>query len=165
MSEPTKQEILEKYRHLIDSDDFEVLKTDKLPSPEETHKDGAYLVFLGKLKGCYILLRRTTISVIALIVLAGEIEDGISAINRWSTFAYTELTPLVSTALEHLSETAIEYQIVTPAPSWPHHDEPLPMTPAIVTTTTTTPPPEPPVVELHSGSGLVPHSPSWKELA
>ena len=51
---PTKNEILEKYRSVIDDEHFEILYEESLPTPEETHQDNASLQYLGTLGGWYV---------------------------------------------------------------------------------------------------------------
>jgi hypothetical protein len=165
MSQPTKQEILEKYRHLIQSDDFAVLAAEELPSPEEVRREHAYLEYLGPLNGWYVWAKRQFGRVVTVIVFFGGFMQGIEYINKYSQIAYTEVASLIQVADEHPDEPAKEYRIVRPVQfAWlPEQSFPLePPSTTTTTTTTTTPAPDSTVSELPPGSGIVPYSSRWE---
>ena len=165
MSQPTKQEILAKYRHLINSEDFAVLAAEEFPSPEEVRQEHAYLEYLGSLNGWYVWAKKRIGQVVAVIVFFGGFMQGIEYINKYSQIAYTQVASLLETADRHPDEPATEYRIIRPAEFAWLPEQSFPLEPTTTTTTTTTPAPDSIDSKLPPGSGVVPFSSRWEGSA
>lgn len=182
---PTKQEILAKYRDVIDTDDSAVLSSDTLPAPETMHREGATLTYLGQIRSVYIWAKRSCGNVVAVIIYIGGFIQGVEYINRYSRIAYDEIASLVELGQQYCSSPATEYKIAEAAPSYSAlKDSPFLIpeyanyglssgptstttttTTTTSTTTTTTAPPQPAAeinyMPIPPGSGLVPNSNQW----
>lgn len=164
---PSKREILEKYKHVITHEDFELLVADHLPSPEVSHREGIALQLLGCLNGWYVVAKRCGMRIVGVIVLlGGGFIPGIQYVNQAYWIAYDEVTNYLARANDHPDVPATEYVVAGPPPQWAlHNEEPFRLfTTATTTTTTTTPEPEEDT-SLPSGTGLIPYSSKWDELA
>ena len=160
---PTKNEILEKYRHVIDVDDFEILYEQSLPTPEETHQDNASLQYLGTLGGWCVWAKRQFGRVVAVILFIGTFVGGIEAINKYGRLGYDQIAQYVQRGSEHCETPATEYVVFDKPNDWAlPPDQPIRLTTTTTTTTTTAPPEDPNITtELPPGSGLAPNSAQW----
>lgn len=161
MIAPSKQEILEKYRHLIDDDDFQVLVSEELPSPSELQREGAWLQKLGTLDGLWVFAKRNAwgavLSVIVFVANYGDFFQGLETMRGHAVIALDSVKSALAKGTERPDVPADEYLVAVP----PEYSTWIA---GPTTTTTTTPPPEPPLTDLPSGSGLVPYSSAWGSI-
>ena len=165
---PTRQEILEKYRGVIDNEDFEILAAESFPLPESIRQEDASLQYLGTLKGAYVWAKRQLGRVIAVIVFFGGFMQGIEYTSEYSRIAYDQIVSVVQLAQRHLQVPATEYRIFERQDNWT-----LPPDPPFAladylgpSTTTTTPAPtgSSNLDSLPPGSGLIPYSGRWGQF-
>jgi hypothetical protein len=159
MNIPTKQQILEKYRDVIEANDFEILYRDSLPTPEEVHQENASLQYMGRMNGFWVWAKRIVGGAIAAVIFIGELDDGIQTINRYTTVAYEKMSQYVELGSHHRQIPADEYVASKPPKFWPSIPDDSIYIATTTTTTTTTPPPS--QIELQPGSGLAPNSHRW----
>jgi hypothetical protein len=79
---PTRREILERYRDVIGTEDFEILTQDMTPTPSDISAEKVGLAWLGPLRGHWLFLKRTVQGVAVLIVAAGNIESAWQFVER-----------------------------------------------------------------------------------
>ncbi|MDA0835997.1 MAG: hypothetical protein O2955_20010 [Planctomycetota bacterium] len=157
---PTKNEILEKYRDVIDADDFDILYADQLPTPKQTHRENASLQYLGTLNGWYVWAKCQFGRVVTVIIFIGGIVSGLEAINKYGHIGYDQVAQYIQLGSEHKDTPATEYVLLKTPDNWPlPPDQPIRFT----MTTTTTPPPQSPseIPEIPPGSGIAPSSGNW----
>lgn len=105
---PTKQEILEKYRHLINADDFEILAASELPTPLQMQREGAWFRVLGPLKGFHVLIKRTVLGGVAAICFIGSFGQGLEYVEKYSLMGIEKVHAIAQYAHDHLSNPATE---------------------------------------------------------
>src|SRR3972149_4397364 len=98
---PTRAEILEKYRGVIDSEDFQILAAETFPQPETLHQEDASLQYIGTLKGAYLWAKRQLGRVVAVIVFFGGFIQGVEYINRYSRLAYDQVASVFQQGQQH----------------------------------------------------------------
>jgi hypothetical protein len=169
---PTRQEILEKYRDVIDAADFEVLATRELPPPAQLQQEGAWLEYLGPLKGAFLYLKRSLCRSVVVIAVFGGFMQGLEYIDKYSRLGYEKAQQVVQLSFQHCNQPATKYVIAVRDPAtWDSHvpfqlpSDDLPLAASTTTTTTTTPSPSPPYYDLPPGSGFVPYSDNWPHLS
>ena len=152
---PTRKEILDKYRSLIDNEDFEILVSSELPNPEETRREKAWLECLGSLKSTYVFLKRTTEKIVTVIIFIGAFRTGLDTITEYIPVAYEKIIPLIELANKNPGEPANNYLMIS------RDKFTSPSSYFNTTTTTTTFPPLTLVTEISSGATLIPFSLTW----
>lgn len=115
-SPPTRQEILEKYRGVIERDDFELLLQDGIPSPAAIQAEGATLTFLGRLRGFTIFLKRSAWGALCVLVSTlADVEDSLQFVER-----VREAAPqVVAAAKEMLTDNSADTFLVANGPILP----------------------------------------------
>ena len=169
MQTPSREEILNKYRDLIDEDDFVVLSREQLPSPSELQVEGAWLQKLGPVGDCVVWLKRTFGGVVVAIALYGSFVSGLREIPNGVNIAFDSVQSIAAFAHAHTDEPADRYAFGIPE-QFAALSPPPPSIPSTTTTTTTTQPPttttpEPQSYELPSGSGVAPYRSGWEGYA
>ena len=79
---PSRDEILAKYRDVIEAEDFEILAANELPTPSQLQSEGACLEKLGPLGDCVIWLKKKLHGPIVVIALFGSFMSGIEYISN-----------------------------------------------------------------------------------
>ena len=158
---PNRREILERYRDVIGTEDFELLVQQMTPTPAEVIARNGDFAWLGPLRGYWLFLRRTVQGVVVLIIAAGNIESGLQFVERLDRYAPTiaEYVHAAGKGDDVLADTFILSKDVPPQehlPDAPPRREYFAFTGAPTGTTT-------PVIQfldgaLPPGSGLVPAS-------
>jgi hypothetical protein len=170
---PSRNEILEKYRAVIDREDFEILTQDHLPRPEELQQ-GDVLQYLGTLKGAAVWAKRNLGHVILVFVIAvqgvGGFIQGLESIAKYGQIAWEQVPPIMQFHQQHPDIPATEYKIVERQHDWPlPPEQPFWINNSGTTTTTSTTTSSPeypsPIDSMPSGSGLVPYSDRWQKWA
>jgi len=155
---PTKSEILEKYRNVIEADDFEILYQDSIPSPEESHRENAWLQYLGPLNGWFVWGKRFVTGAIVLICSSGSFESGLQTVDKWSRRGFDQIAQYVQLGLDNRDTPADQYVLFEKQDNRALPPE----APITLATTTTTPNPNPSgQFEIHPGSGIAPSSDYW----
>ncbi len=96
------------------TDDFQVLVSPDLPKPAELQREGAWLQYLGQLKGSYIYLKRTFGCILAAIIYIGGVGTGAEYIYKYTPIIYSHVEPLVRRAAANLDKPATKYVLAVP---------------------------------------------------
>jgi hypothetical protein len=164
---PSRREILERYRDVIGTEDFEILVQQMTPTPAEVSARQVSFAWLGPLRGYWLFLRRTAQAIAVVIIAAGNIESGLQFVERLEGY-----TPAISAYIRgageangELADTFILSKDVSPQerlPDAPPRREYFAFTGTPTGTTT-------PVIQFLNGavppgSGLVPASKGYLRL-
>jgi hypothetical protein len=160
---PTRCEILEKYRDVIESDDFEVLQMDELPHPSVMQKENVGLVWLGKIREFLVFLKKHPVKALGVVVVTtGSIESSLQFAERVDGYALEVANVISSVSTEQAHDRADTYLVVTnqkrapDGPTGPTHREYFLLTSTPTSTSTTTT--QLFDVPLPTGSGVIPTS-------
>ena len=160
---PSRDEILERYRHLIPTDDFKILEMDSLPDPSLALKNKTECCWLGKIRGFLLFLTKNPVTAVwMVIVVTGQIEGSMQFAER-----VTNLTQEVAAAIDVIKDPSnlvnadsflvvVDGPILPKAPDQPAHREYFLLTG--LPTGTTTPTIQLFDVPLPSGSEIIPVS-------
>ncbi|WLD12015.1 hypothetical protein [Planctellipticum variicoloris] len=164
---PSKDEILAAFRAVLDKFDGDVEVKCGQPNPNELANEGAYMQFVGRLKGWMVFAKKNAIGIVLGICLYGDFWQGIDTIRSHTKIAYDEIASCLEYAHAHRDQS-LAFAISERPSEWPlSSDEPIRL---VTTTTTTTQPPltTPPLagyVDIPPGSGFVPSSSGWQGYA
>lgn len=155
---PSKQEILEKYRHVIGEEDFDIIMADHPPSPAESQREGTWLQVLGTLDGWTLLTKKNAWGIVVAVVVFvsnyGDFFQGLDTMGRHAAIALNQVQDALQKGTGKFDPPANGFLVALP-PEYPHWSSDFP------TTTTTTPPLG---IDLPPGSGLVPYNSEWGSL-
>jgi hypothetical protein len=120
---PTRQEILEKYRDVIERDDFELLLQGGIPTPAAIQAEGATLTFLGRIRGFAIFLKRHAWgALLVLVSTLADMEDSLQFVER-----VCEVAPqVVAAAKEKLTDAKADTFLVASGPALPNGPADIP---------------------------------------
>lgn len=162
---PTKDEILAAFRAVLDQFDGDVEVECCMPNPTELAREGAYMQYVGRLKGWMVFAKKSVIGIVLGICLYGDFWQGVDTIRSHVKIAYGSIASCLDYAREH-QDQGLAFSICERPDEWPlPPDDPIRL---VTTTTTTTQPPttttQPPAdyVDIPPGSGIVPSSSGWQ---
>lgn len=164
-SPPTRDEILEELRAVLDRYSGPISVETKLPKAVDCQRDGIWLQIIGTVKGWLVVAKKNAMGIILMICLYGDFRQGTSTIVSDASIAIESISKVVEYSVQHFELPATEFAMVDPPPDWPIPPSKHISVAVTTPTPTTTPPPTPPRTvtgELLPGSGLVPRSQSWR---
>jgi|APCry1669189000_1035189.scaffolds.fasta_scaffold34584_3 hypothetical protein len=82
----TKAEVLEKYRDVIGSEDFEFLLQDQGPAPAEVRAEGAEVRWLGSMKGFHLFLKRKANGALYVLGAIAAFEGTLQHVERLADY-------------------------------------------------------------------------------
>lgn len=115
---PTKAEILEKYRSVIEVEDFEVLCAEEVQSAEEMGHESADWTYLGTLGEWFVWLKKSVGQVAVVVMMLDGFIGGVEKIIKYGTPAYETARAYVQDNTAD-SDRRSAYVVFDPPPEWP----------------------------------------------
>lgn len=129
MKPPTKQEIREKYG--ISEEDFEVLVTDKMPTPDSLVREQVFLQKVGWYENFEVILKRSKLGgVVLMVAFIGSVGGGVQIIYNTSVKVVecsVNITSYSKGLFDSAPDQAKGLLVYTPPQPTPEDKEKLPI--------------------------------------